>query len=180
MKFSWIDTGNHFLPKLTPSERYAETAAEYCSRMATFLPNFPAEVITQWFYEHWGQIDEYAWLDYSTLKFTKEDWNSEKIMDSGIQKNRAVQIDHQHFEDHITHEGIERISRHFQSRGTWPVPPVFLENLAKNIKRPDGWVLTSPFYLLEGHHRCGLFWSFFGQNALRKTHYVWVARINHI
>jgi hypothetical protein len=44
--------------------------------------------------------------------------------------------------------------------------------------RPDGWRLTCPFHLLEGHHRCGLFWSFFAQGSLRSSHDVWIARID--
>ncbi len=178
MANSWISTDDRYCPILKPSGHLAETVEEYCERMWTLLPRFPPEVLSQWFYDHWSQIDQYAWLDYSSLRFALEDWTSDQVMGSGIQDNASIQIDRRHFHEGVTNEDIERIARHFGSQGTWPVPPVFLANHEATIVRPDGWKLTSPFHLLEGHHRCGLFWHFFDQEALCGAHDVWVARIN--
>jgi len=177
LTFQWIDTKGRYRPKLTSTDQYAESADEYCERIQHLLPRFPTEVLTQWFYEHWAQIDDYAWLGFRRLQFDRILWTSEEVMCSGIKDDQSVQVDHRHYENGVTGQRIERIASHFRSHGTWPVAPVFLANPGADIVRPDGLNLTSPYHLLEGHHRAGLFWSFLDQGVLRIEHEVWVANL---
>lgn len=159
------------------TDKYAETADEYCARMQDLLPRFPADVLKQWFYDHWSDIDNYAWLDFTRLGFTKHRWQSQEVMGSGIQDNESIRIDHQHYEAGLIHFHGDRMVDYFRSHGTWPVSPVFLANPSADIVRPDGFELTAPYHLLEGHHRAGYFWSFFESNALQHVHKVWVAAL---
>jgi hypothetical protein len=175
--FTWIDTEGRYRPKLGAGTTYAETSEEYCERMNELLPRFPAPVLTQWFYEHWGDIDRYAWLNYGRLGFQKVSWTTTAVMSSGLRENHSVQVDMRHFEEGVTNPRIERIAAHFKAHGTWPVPPVLLANPDADVVRPDGFRLTSPYHLLEGHHRAGLFCSFFGRGVLGPDHEVWVATL---
>ena len=94
MRFKWIETYGRYSPIVTPDNVPSETVEEYCRRMRPLLPNFPAEVLSQWFFDHWSQIDDYAWLGFDRLRFDRREWTSEQIMQSGIQENDSIQIDH--------------------------------------------------------------------------------------
>ena len=62
-----------YFPKRSSSDEYLETVEGYRERMQRILPNFPEDVISQWFYRHCRQdIDNYAWLNYPTLQFAQE------------------------------------------------------------------------------------------------------------
>jgi hypothetical protein len=145
--------------------------------MRPLLPNFPAEVLSQWFFDHWSQIDDYAWLGFDRLRFDRREWTSEQIMQSGIQENDSIQIDHRHFEKGILAPRIERIACFFDANGTWPVPPIFLDNTDNDITRPDGWRLTTPYHLLEGSHRAAIFWTYHSRGALVSSHFLWVSTL---
>ena len=176
--FKWINTENRFRPFLTLTDVLTESADDYCARMKDLLPRFPSQVLEQWFYEHWASIHHYAWLGFERLSFEKQTWSSIEVMRSGIQNNTSIQTDHRHFEDGVRNPNIDRMADFFVSNSTWPVPPIFLSNLAGEIARPDGWQLTAPFHLLEGSHRAGLFWSFSERHELVDEHLVWVATLN--
>jgi hypothetical protein len=175
--FKWMTTEDRYRPKLAPGGAHAETAPEYCARLKEVLPRFPPTVLTQWFYEHWDDIDRYAWLDYDRLDFQHAAWTTTAVISSGLLENQSVQVDRRHFEEGVRSPRIQRIAEHFESHGTWPVPPIFLANHRADIVRPDGFQLTSPYHLLEGHHRTALFLSLAATNLLRHEHEVWVAGI---
>ena len=91
---SIIQAKDIYFPKRSLSDAYLESVEEYCKRMKKILPNFPAEVLSQWFYRHTKlDINDYAWLDYRTITFFKEEWSSDLILSSGITNNKTVQID---------------------------------------------------------------------------------------
>ncbi len=175
--FAWIDTKGRYEPRLTSRHEYAESAEEYCQRMGSLLPAFPGSVLTQWFYDHWAQIDGYAWLRFETLGFERMLWSVDDALSSGIKDNRVVRTDQCHFETGVTTTRIQRIAAYFKAHGTWPVPPVFLANKEGTIVRPDGFRLTSPYHVLEGHHRAALFCAFAGRGAVTAEHEVWVATV---
>jgi len=52
MEFSWIDTHDLYQPILNPSGSLAETVEDYCVRIGSLLPNFPHQVLSQWFFDH--------------------------------------------------------------------------------------------------------------------------------
>src|SRR3989304_2895075 len=99
MKNSWIDTKKVYRPYLDDSNNSVESSEQYCDRIQKLLPNFPKEVLKQWFFEHWGQIDDYAWLEFSSLRFKQETWLTDMVLNSGIKNNPSVQIDLKHYKD---------------------------------------------------------------------------------
>ena len=177
MNFNWIDTRGRYRPRLTAHDEYAESRVQYCERMARLLPNFPAEVLTQWFYEHWADIDRYAWLEFQRLVFERTNWSTWQVLASGVKENQSVGIDQRHYETGVRGPRIERIVEFLESSGTWPVAPVFLENIAGDVAQPDVLRLTAPYHLLEGHHRVALLCVFATRNAVVARHEVWVASL---
>ena len=177
VEFAWVQTSDRFKPKLNRSDDYEETAEHYCRRMRSILPNFPDEILSQWFYRHWSGTDDYAWLGYDRLRFKNQQWSSHDIMSSGIQISEAIQIDHSHHENGIGADREVSIQRYFDTCRTWPVPPVFLANPHGNIVRPDGFRLTHPYHVLDGNHRAAIFWSYYDSGALANDHLVWIAHL---
>ena len=98
MKDHWVYTEKMYRPKLNANDEYEETADQYCSRIKASLPNFPPDVLVQWFYRHWLYIDDYAWLGFNLLSFNKESWSDEKVINSGIKEKYTVQTDRNHYE----------------------------------------------------------------------------------
>lgn len=175
--FSWVDTRGRYRPRLAPRDEYAESLEDYCQRMGSLLPTFPGEVLAQWFYDHWTQIEDYAWLGFEKLRFERALWKADDVLSSGIKDNRSIRTDQHHFETGVTNPRIQRIAEHFRVHGTWPVAPIFLANPGATIVRPDGWRLTSPYHVLEEHHRAALFSSFASCGAVKAEHVVWVATV---
>ncbi len=75
-----------------------ETAVQHLARAGPFLPNFPPEVLQQWFYEHWSYIDRFAWLDFPSLAFTRETWNTNRLLACGAEQHKIVLIYQRGFE----------------------------------------------------------------------------------
>ncbi|MCD4782180.1 MAG: hypothetical protein K8S27_16770 [Candidatus Omnitrophica bacterium] len=174
---------NIYFPKRSSTDEYLENEKEYCEKMKKILPNFPEEVLLQWFYRHCRQdIDDYAWLDYPTLQFEKEKWNSGKISLSGIQKNEKVQINKAHFESGIKAKHTDDIKKHFEEQFTWPIAPILLYNPDNNMSLLNGYRLTSPYHPLDGNHRLGIFISFFENSIISKErmHFVWIAKTKNV
>jgi len=170
-----MDIRQHYGPKLSKSDSCLESREEYARRAQRLLPHFPEEVLSQWFYDHWPQIDDYAWLEYPMLRFVKAIWSSNQVMESGIERNSSILIDKKNFEDGVVSDPIQRIAGSFETAGTWPVSPIFLANLRGDQSFPNGYRCTSPYHLIEGHHRAAIFMVFFERGALVQTHQVWVA-----
>ena len=172
-----MQTDNRYRPNLNDSDCYKESPEQYCSRMHVLLPNFPSEVLIQWFYRHWIHIDEYAWLEYKSLAFQKVLWTANEVISSGIKEKHTVQIDHQHYETGLRYSRQESIIAHFESTGTWPIPPIFLKNICAKISFPDGRQCTKPYHLIEGHHRAAIFWSYYDRSKVKSQHHVWMVNI---
>ncbi|GAI58137.1 unnamed protein product [marine sediment metagenome] len=112
-----------YLPQRSKSDEYLENANEYYGRVKTLLPNIPEEVLKQFFYKHSIlDISDYAWLDYRTLKFFKERWNSSFIInESGIKNNDKVIINKEnHFELGYLYPRTESIRDYLLKYHTWP------------------------------------------------------------
>ena len=174
---SIIQAKDIYFPKRSSSDEYLENAKEYCKRMKIILPNFPAEVLSQWFYRHPKlAINDYAWLDYTTIKFFKKEWSSDLILSSGIANNKSVQIDKRNFEKNIKNSFTESIEAYFLKYNTWPIAPILLYNPDGNLCSPYGYKYSSPYHPVDGYHRLGIFLSLFKKSLIdkNKTHFLWI------
>lgn len=176
MKKEWLYTQGRYRPLLDKSDKHVETIDQYYARINPLLPNFPKEVLEQWFYRHWSQIDDYAWLEYDSWQFEQVSWTAEQVINSGIKENSTIGVDFRHFQEGVRYPRQLSIVEYFESNGTWPVAPIFFENISGEISRPDGYKLTAPYHLIEGHHRAAIFRVFYDRKALNDKHQVWVIR----
>ena len=176
-------TNNVYFPRRSSADECIENEKEYCERMQEILPNFPKEVLLQWFYRHCRQdIDDYAWLDYPTLQFGKEKWSSEKVIISGIKENDRVQINKMHFETRVKARHTDYLESHFYQHHTWPIAPILLHNPNNNMALPSGYKCTNPYHPLDGNHRLGIFISLFEKSIINKgkMHFIWIAKTNKV
>ena len=170
-----------YLPKRSKSDEYIETIYEYCKRMRTFLPNIPEEVLRQFFYKHSIlDINDYDWLDYTTLKFFKEKWTSFFIVTkSGIKNNDKVIINKEnHFELGHLNQRTKSIRDYILKYHTWPESPILLYNPEDNMLSPSGYKYTSPYHPIDGNNRLAIFLSLYenGQIKSDRKHLVWLVK----
>jgi len=170
-----------YLPKRSKSDEYLETANEYCVRTKKLLPNIPKEVLIQFFYKHSIlDINDYAWLDYRTLKLFKERWTSSFIInESGIKNNDKVIINKEnHFESGYLTPLTKSIKNYLLKYHTWPGIPILLYNPENNMLSPSCYKYTSPYHPIDGNKRLAIFLSLYenGQIKSDRKHLVWVVK----
>lgn len=170
-----------YLPKRSRSDEYLETPNKYYERVKILLPNIPEEVLKQFFYKHSIlDINDYAWLDYRTLKFFKESWTSSFIItESGIKNNDKVKTNKEnHFESGYLTPRTESIRDHLLKYHTWPGAPILLYNPEDIIISPNGYKYTSPYHPIDGNNRLAIFLSLYenGQIKSDRKHLLWVVK----
>src|SRR3990172_4698219 len=97
----------------------------YLRRVRPLLPNFPVEVLLQWFYDHPQQVGGHEWLDYPSLKFQISEWTTDEVPTHNYGNTGAVETYMYHFFEEGTRTSrTAKLSEYFQKHGTWPVPPI--------------------------------------------------------
>lgn len=147
-----------------------ESRASYLYRVQPLLPNFPEEVLIQWLYDHSQQINDHEWLNYPSIIFEKQKWETEQIPIDNLGNVEAVKSYMNHYLNGMRSEKVKPIASHFEQYGTWPIPPIFLSNPDGNLKYPSGYLCGTPYHLIEGHNRMSLFFVFKEQIKLAPKH----------
>lgn len=140
-------------PVLNGLDDPVESASEYARRVQEVLPNFPSLVIIQWFYDHHNCIEQYAWLDCSSLTFELTMVRADVLNTPCQSGNETVVQYRDYYLQGMDIPRIKRLAEHVEESGTWPVPPIILENEGDNIESPWRLRYSAPYELLEGHHR---------------------------
>jgi hypothetical protein len=172
-----------YYPALDPSGKPIETALEYVQRMQdSLLPNMPPNVLENWFYRHFANLRDYAWLDYSTLQFNQEpvEWVTDEVP---IQNCGVLDVIERYATAFERRSGSYYnlfhnpwLENYMEEHGTWPQPVIFFDNYDGLIPQYDESVpIGKPYHLLEGHRRLAYFWILKRRNALIDRHQVWVA-----
>lgn len=170
-------TESIYAPRFDYNKYELEDRAEYLSRIQPLLPNFPKEVIVQWFYDHNQQVEEYEWLDYPSLAFSQESWKTEQVPVKDFGNVDAARTYMYHFfAKGLRTSRTLRLALYFEKFGTWPVPPVFLENQDGNLQFPHRLPCGTPYHLIEGHNRMALFLGYKQRIKLADSHAVYVVR----
>jgi hypothetical protein len=121
--------------------------------MAALLPNFPPDVLGQWFYDHWMQIGDNSWLDYPSLIFELQDWSFEAIPRDQFGHEELLTSRARYFAEEIDlPERFTRLLDYIRANGTWPRPIIVLDTATQLLERPV-WLSSGPYNLLEGHNR---------------------------
>jgi hypothetical protein len=118
---------------------------------STILPQWPTEVLIEWFHWHARWLFRYAFLKYERFRFDRQTWklddvpgreafNDETYCDSFIDIESRADNPH----DWLAHYMLKY--------GTWSAPIILLQNTGgHSLCRARR--LKSPFHLLEGHRR---------------------------
>ena len=161
-----------------------ETDSEYAARIGAAF-GFPEEVLTQWINPHYFNqetVNNYAWIDFSTVAFTKERWTTERLCALRVIEAYRDFVD----ERAAMFSSIKEFfptkpdREHWRTVGTWRVPPVVIhaEGLAPVPSYSD---LVGRFQLVEGHSRMGYLRAFArigdsSEGRLAPDHEVYVLR----
>lgn len=164
-------------PFVDNNENPTEQMDEYSTRFQHTFPNFPSEVISQWFYDHPQSLNQNSWLPFSLLNFSLVELTTSEIFDSCFSKNPIVDQYRNHFEEANTSPRMCRLSAYIIANSTWPVPPIVIANPESKIESPWGIKCDSPLHLLEGHHRFAVLHAYKSKIVLKPTHKLWVAKI---
>lgn len=167
-----------YQPHLDADGRRNEDAEAYVQRMrGGDLLDWPDEVLREWLYRHWNQIEKYQFLNFERFRFTRESWPSERVpgceaMDGSDGRPLFTGL----FER--ARDPWDWLARYMVEHGTWNTPIVLLDNRRADREFPDdGRALKAPFHLLEGHRRLSLFQELRDQGRAAAAHDVWLVRI---
>jgi hypothetical protein len=149
-----------------------EPPSIYARRVQSLLPNFPEQVITQWFYEHEGVIEQRAGLDYSSLQFEEVAFGERELQLPCLAEHETVVQYRNHFLGFNTSRRMQRLADYIQAHGTWPVAPIVLNNSDGQFVESWGFKYSVPYDLLEGHHRMAVLYAL-GKHK-RGQHLVWL------
>lgn len=170
----WLCTNDLYLPKLNQMDEYRESKDEYFLRIKKILPNFPKEVLIQWLYEHWNDIDNFSWLEFPKLNFESVEWPIRRIEESGIHCHETIKAYLYRFQNGTESKRMISIDNHFQSNGTWPVAPLLLKNVNGTAKYPNGLSCEEPYHPVEGHHRLAIFLAYRNMPFIKENHKIWL------
>jgi hypothetical protein len=128
-----------------------ESDEEYEARLSVCLPNFPTEVARDWLVRHGPNAFRfYGWLNYRHFSFTLarlplEFFDSvSSINDAAVKGWSEMILTEAHFRSY-------NLGKFMIENGTWPVPPIVLDN-ENGLVSPSGPPVAR-YQLLEGHHR---------------------------
>lgn len=146
-------------PTLNQLDDPTESPSEYARRVQKQLPNFPESVITQWFYDHHHCIREHSWLDYPSLKFNLAEVGTEFFALTCLRDHEIVTQYRDYFLQGTDSRRMYRLANYIEEKGTWPVPPIIFDNTEGGIVSPRGFRYSTPYDLLEGHHRMAVLYA---------------------
>jgi hypothetical protein len=165
-----------FLPYEDKDCVIVETAQDYAGRMKnSALPNFPEEVLVEWFHRQPCVIEEYAFLDYETLQFERQTWATNALpgrgaFTAGSTFDQLIRVFELRLKNH------NWLAEYMNDHGTWNTPIILIDNSSGSLRFPSGERLKKPYHLLEGHTRLSFFWALRNSGKLRSEHHVWIAR----
>lgn len=159
-------------PMLNELDDPIESPSEYVRRVQAVLPNFPASVITQWFRDHGQCIEQHAWLDYPSLTFKLATVNASILSLPCLSEHETVVQYRDYFLQGVDIPRMNRLAKYIEERGTWPVPPIIVDNVEGTLVSPWGLRYSAPYELLEGHHRMAALYALGRHN--HGNHQIWL------
>jgi hypothetical protein len=162
-----------------------ETDREYAARIGAEF-GFPEEVLAQWINPHYfnqNTVNNYAWIDFTTVEFTKERWTTERLCALRVIDDYRDFVEERAamFTSIKDFFPTKRDREHWWSLGSWRVPPVLIdiEGLGPIPHHSD---IVGRFQLVEGHSRIGYLRAFarIGDSAegqLAREHEVYILRV---
>lgn len=155
------------------NERGRNPAAQeaYLTRGSPLLPNFPKEILIDWFQEQPFAAQKWAFLDVTKLEWSRESLTlpgAEIFWGGKSQLNRLVKD--------ITWER-PWVYKHVQENGTWTAPPIILKASGLVYLQNPPQPLNAPLHLAEGFHRVAAAHALSATVNLRPLHEFWVGSV---
>jgi hypothetical protein len=168
-----------FLPFIDKNNEVIEDAKEYAARIKnSSLPNFPEEILMEWFHRQDNTIEEYSFLDFENLQFERETWD---IKDIPGREAYRFESDFDHFIKEFNHWLATKakdnwLAHYMYNHGTWNSPIILIENHDGELSFPNQDYLNQPYHLLEGHHRRSYLSRLNDLGKAKAKHDVFIAR----
>jgi hypothetical protein len=142
-----------FLPYEDRNREIIESPHDYADRVhSTTLPNFPKEVLIEWFHRHPNVIEEYASLNFPALRFNLEDWPLKNIPGpEAFASKKSCAALAKSFKQRLL-DG-DWLATYMNQHDTWNTPILLLDNRNGDFPSVAGGPGRQPFHLLEGHTR---------------------------
>lgn len=154
---------------------------EYLMYLQKAFPQYPEDVLRQWFQRHGQQgMELFAeHLDLERLSFRRESWRLEQLSAVTSRKADWLEVGPGSFGGSWLAEPEEARRRNWlvdqmARTGTWPTAPIVLEDGAMALGAPNA--RAGQPLLLEGHRRMAMLLNFAWQGKAAEQHDVWVAR----
>lgn len=148
-------------PDFEPSGAVATPFEEWWLGVQPNFPYVPEEVARDWLHRHWSH-SPFGWLPSTEYRFSLSHWPSDRINQirtgwSDFSADPAPAIEHGRYlvEDHRKRFGRNGLIDFMVKHGTFPVPPIVLDNLDGHLNdRPEARIpYPANFLLVEGHRR---------------------------
>lgn len=158
-------------------ERVTEPPEDFAARMQdTVLPNWPSEILIEWFHRHAGHISQYAHLGFERFKFNREVWPLCKIPGRESFRDPRFCDDFNNIQTRASNPN-DWLAKYMQSHGTWNTPIVLLRVFGSTRGR-KGVQLRRPLHLLEGHRRLAFLVGLRSLGRASSEHNVWVVNLD--
>lgn len=175
------EEGETYLARFDPyrdaSDWVSEDPYAYAARMqASLLPHWPTEVLIEWFHRHARHIDDYAFLQFESFRFSKHRWPLTRIPGSEAFADPNFCDGFINLEERAAYPH-DWLAQYMLEKGTWNTPVVFLDTSTKPIIAPGRSALRHPLHLLEGHRRLSFLIALRRLGKALPEHDVWVVRL---
>ena len=163
-----------YRPIVDSNDRLLEDERTYVERVALLLPNFPADVLGQWFFDHWMQITDNAWLDLPSLRFANIAWETGEVPLQNFGHEELLRNRVRYFEsEQSLPDRFCRLLRYMTTEGSWPRPIIVLDTETHLAERP-AWLSEGRYHLLGGHNRVAAFRYLRERVPLQPLHRIWL------
>jgi hypothetical protein len=166
-----------FQPHRNADWRVIESADDFVVRMqGTLLPNWPAEVLTEWLHRHSNHMEDYAQLDFTRMAFERLVWPLEAVPGREAFKDGTFCDSFQNIELRAEDNSHDWLAHYMLREGTWNTPIVLLDSSGMAVSSvPD--LIRTPYHLLEGHRRLSFLQGLKRLQKAQSFHAIWLVKV---
>lgn len=164
-------------PLLGADDIPVETEEEYASRIGHVIPNAPPEVLGQWFFDHWQQIEDWNRVDLQHVSFSRIRWETHTFLEDDLGDGEGVAQRSHYLRATKTDDlapSYRRLLSYMSEHGTWPRPVIVFDTRSPFPWLP-GWMRQGAHQLVEGHRRFAVLRTIAGSVRLHADHDLWLA-----
>ncbi len=167
------------LPKDLAPGRY-ESEGDYLDRVRGHFPGTPDEVLAQWHYRHWPELDSLcSWLPLRSLAYKLTTLTRERVLALRSRMDIHESRDGGYWGQSLLEPGSchyrHPIAEPTRQKGTFGQRVILLD--PAGIELPDDFPPGDEVYLLEGHMRLCFLKALILDRDLRGDHEAWLASL---